>query len=632
MRRRVPLILLVFILAIAAPATALSTPAAAAPGGLTAPASDAAWARAAVAQLPVATEVNDANGNKLFDTLEDAYALAGAQRLPVVVSFRDGTSTRDGLVLVHGLVPGASVSRAFSIIPAYAGELGLADALRVARLDAVRQIELDVEGTPELDTATVFSGADAVVDEMGITGDLDGNVANVTATDIGIAVLDTGFDSEHMDLAGSKIIYFNDIAEGKEGVAGYDSGNHGTHVASIAAGTGAANAKYRGVAPGASIIGIKISGGDTGTLSNAIAGYEWIVEHKDHFNIRVATMSFGFGTATDGTTALERAVDAAWNAGIVTFKSTGNSGPERGTITVPAAARGIISVGAMLDPAGGTRGVGPQFGFQLAAFSSRGPTTDGRIKPDIAAPGVSIMAAMAGTKDEYTEMSGTSMAAPFAAGAAALVIAANPQLTPDEVKSILLTTAEDWGIESADVDYGHGRLQVRQAVMESLSRAGRAIPASTAPVVPFHEVRVGYIPMLRGTSAPGTFEVNDTTHPIAATFIGEGRILSVMITDPDDVVLGTFSNPAPDRQHVISFKPTKTGTYGFMAAGTPGTTFVVDFSHGTAQSLLDLPVGPLESGAPEDAGTDGSPLTIPSAGGFLALAMVGAAAALLRRR
>ena len=417
---------------------------------LAAPAAGDAAARALVAGLPRATAVNDADGNKLFDNLDTAYARS-ARRLRVIVSFTAATTTGEGVRRVLATVPDAPVARQFTIIPAYAGALSRGEALRVAALPQVRQIELDHAGTPELETATRIMGADAVTDELGVTGSLDGDVAVATSQDVGIAVLDTGFHTAHQDLAG-KLLAWKDFGTSRG--APYDPDGHGTHVASIAAGWGRADPRMRGVAPGASLIGIKIDGGGD-TASNAIAGYQWAVARKDQLNIRVATISFGFGTATDGTTAMERAVDQVWDAGIVCFKSNGNSGPGVSTMTVPAAARGILAIGSILDPHGNAP---TKYGFTLSHTSSRGPTSDGRIKPDLLAPGESITAARSGTIGGYTTLSGTSMASPHAAGIAALLIAADPSLRPDDIRQRLVDTAADFGPAGPDNDYGYGRI------------------------------------------------------------------------------------------------------------------------------------------------------------------------------
>ena len=524
--------------------------------GAKAPRGHGEAARAEVAALTRATAVNDTDADKLFDDLDAALRTAAPdERLDVIVSFVAGTTTADGVAAVRQVAPGAVVQRSFTIIPAFAGALTAAEVSAVAGLAQVRQIELDTVGAPELASATEVMGADAVVDGLGVSGSLDGLPGQVTGEDVGIAILDTGFDTGHVDLQ-DKLTAFVDIADGQS--EPYDSDGHGTHVASIAAGWGVVDPNHRGVAPGAAVVGLRIE-----DEADAIAGYEWILEHAAAHNIRVATISFGFGTATDGTTALERAIDAVWDAGVVCFKSNGNSGPNSGTMTVPAAARGILGIGSLLAPAPDRNG------FSLSEFSSRGPTSDGRIKPDLVAPGESISAASRGTPAGYTRKSGTSMAAPFAAGTAALMVAANPALTPDGVRDLLFSTAADWGAAGADIDYGHGRIQVLEAV-EAALRAGGTEPVPVErPVVPQHERFTA--PALGSTSM--VVEVTDTTKPFAVTAIAVPRVVSVAgipvadgvvpevrVTGPDGRLVTQVPVNA-DRQHRVAFRPSAAGAY-----------------------------------------------------------------------
>lgn len=534
-------------------------------------ASDAA-ARAVVAALPTATAVNDGDGDKIFDELEPYLTVNAGERLPVIVSFRQGIGTADGVAAVLRAAPDARVDRAFTIIPAFSGALTPREITRVAAMSSVRQIELDSFGSSELETATEVMGADVVVDEMGITGSLDGDETVFSASDVTIAILDTGFHENHLDLFGGKIVAFTDVSGACANAC--DPGGHGTHVASIAAGLGRLSPGHRGVAPGAGIYGIKIEGNAT-VESNAIEGYQLAVQRKDELNVRVATISFGFGAATDGTSALERAVDAAWDAGIACFKSAGNSGPGLGTITIPGAARGILAVGSIVDHAG-NGGLPATYGLGMSGFSSRGPTTDGRIKPDIVAPGESISAARAGTATGYTTLSGTSMASPFAAGTAALMIAANPTLEPDDVRRLLAETAEDWGAPGPDNDHGAGRVQVREAVRAALAAGAIAIPPSDPPAVPVHETRTW-----AGPTFEGTFEVLDTGFPVNLTATTDGLgVLSLTVTGPDGVVV-SMDAPGAARHQRTSFLPGAPGTYTVrvVVASTGG---VLDISHSTA--------------------------------------------------
>jgi serine protease AprX len=266
-----------------------------------------------------------------------------------------------------------------------------------------------------------------------------------------IAILDTGIDPHHPDVAGRIAATATFV-----GSVYYDDNGHGTHVASTAAGNGAASGGlYVGVAPEADLYIAKVLAADgSGMMSDVMAGIEWAVDQGAH----VAGLSLGSNGPCDGTDALSATCDAAVERGVVICVAAGNSGPARSSVGSPGCARQVITVGASDD------------GDQVASFSSRGPTSDGRVKPDICFPGVGIVAARAaGTAmgqvvdEHYTSASGTSMATPHAVGAVALLLQANPSLTPREVKELLMRTARNIGYEANA--QGAGRADVYQAYL-----------------------------------------------------------------------------------------------------------------------------------------------------------------------
>lgn len=281
----------------------------------------------------------------------------------------------------------------------------------------------------------------------------------ITGSGIKIAILDTGIDATHPDFL------FSDgtskIAETVSftGESTADGFGHGTHVASIAAGTGAASAgQYTGVAPGALLLNVKILNnyGD-GQESWITSGIQWAVDH----NAKILSMSFGTDTNSDGTDPLSTAVNWASQQGAVCVVAAGNSGPDMYTVGSPAAAQLAITVGASdkYD--------------SMASFSSTGPTADYRIKPDDVAPGVDIVAARAtGTSlgtpvsEYYTKISGTSMATPHVSGAAALLLDAHPSWSPAQIKGALSNYAKDLG--SNVLQQGSGRIDVCKAATASI--------------------------------------------------------------------------------------------------------------------------------------------------------------------
>ncbi|MDQ7824605.1 MAG: S8 family peptidase [Candidatus Eremiobacteraeota bacterium] len=258
-----------------------------------------------------------------------------------------------------------------------------------------------------------------------------------TGKDVVICVIDTGI-APHPDLK-EKIIGFQDMVAGK--TEAYDDQGHGTHCSGIAAGTGQAseNGKFKGAAPDAKLVGVKVlDGNGSGSFTDVIKGIQWAVENKDKYKINVISMSLGGPVSQSAKKdPVAQAVEKAVEAGIITVVAAGNSGPGKETIGTPANAEHVITVGALDD-----KGTVEREDDGIAYFSSRGPTKyDKLVKPDIVTPGVKITAADA-TSEGYVTMSGTSMATPFAAGVMALAVQAKPDITPEELKTLAMGSAD----------------------------------------------------------------------------------------------------------------------------------------------------------------------------------------------
>ncbi|MFF1720423.1 S8 family peptidase [Streptomyces sviceus] len=272
-----------------------------------------------------------------------------------------------------------------------------------------------------------------------------------------IAVLDTGVDATHPDLK-TQVIESKNFSTAADAT---DHFGHGTHVASIAAGTGAkSNGKYKGVAPGAKILNGKVlddtgSGDDSGIL----AGMEWAAAQ----GADVVNLSLG-GQDTPEIDPLEAEVNKlSETKGILFAIAAGNSGPE--SIGSPGSADAALTVGAVDDK------------DKLADFSSTGPRSgDGAIKPDVTAPGVDITAAAAkgslidqevGEKPPgYLTISGTSMATPHVAGAAAILKQEHPNWGYAELKGALTGSAK--GGKYTPFQQGSGRIAVDKAITQSV--------------------------------------------------------------------------------------------------------------------------------------------------------------------
>jgi len=278
---------------------------------------------------------------------------------------------------------------------------------------------------------------------------LDG--AGVTA-----AVLDTGVDDGHPALAGQ----VDAQANFTDAPSSADGNGHGTHVASLVAGTGAGSDGARqGIATGADLLSGKVLGDDGfGRQSWAIAGMEWAVAQ----GAEVVNMSFGGPpSAIDDplVQSLETLTAQSGTLFVVAAGNRGGFGFNPFTIETPGSAPSALTVGAITAS------------DALALFSSEGPTLGSyRLKPDVAAPGVGILGARAGARDAdlYVPGSGTSQATPIVAGAAALLIQQRPDWTWQQIKAQIVGTADPYPFQTS-WSHGGGRLDLDQATQQTLT-------------------------------------------------------------------------------------------------------------------------------------------------------------------
>ncbi len=337
---------------------------------------------------------------------------------------------------------------------------------------------------PMLASSVPAIGGDVVHDDYGFKGE------NMT-----IAVLDTGINGDHEYLDDlddndttndTKVIGFYDARSGSRGETDpYDTGNHGSHCAGIAAGTGGTDAVDVGMAPQAYLVGVIVLDGGGGTADDIIHGINWTIDNKDRFGIDVMSMSLGGaitipGATNDGNSVVSRAVDRAVDAGIVSTVAVGNGNAQvaahAGSVTFPADSRRAITVGWVND--NGNR----------AISSSRGPTGDGRIKPDVMAPGSGIDSARGTSGDTgSSSQSGSSMSCPHVAGLAALMLQANPDLAPDDnvdhIKQILHETSRhEWGDSPDPFEPYSPNNQYGWGTVDSVGAVQRALDLNTGVV------------------------------------------------------------------------------------------------------------------------------------------------------
>lgn len=255
---------------------------------------------------------------------------------------------------------------------------------------------------------------------------------------IGIAIVDTGL-TPHPDYR-DRIIGWYDSLYGR--TEPYDDNGHGSHVAGIAAGNGSlSQGTYLGIAPQASLIGVKVlNHKGNGTINDIMNGLQWILRYQEQLRIRIVNISIGTNDqkAYPEDSAFVRKVNQLWDAGLVVIAAAGNKGPGPHTISAPGNSRKVITVGSY-DPQDGKHTEG-------TSHSGIGPTYSCIKKPDVVAPGSHIVSCSPPGKRRgyfYSTKSGTSMSTPIVSGAIALLLSKYPSMSPREVKIRLKNSCTD---------------------------------------------------------------------------------------------------------------------------------------------------------------------------------------------
>ena len=422
----------------------------------------------AACAAPAAAAADRVPESKLDRELQvRAQAPRGHSR--VIIRLAPGVS---GDALIRGVA--GTAGRRLSSVGGQVADIpdGALDAL--ARLPGVSGVSLDrrVHGTLERTGATV--GATFVQQSLGLDG-----------SGVGIAIIDSGVTPWHDDLGTGRVARFVDFV-GFQPTA-YDDYGHGTHVAGILAGSGYdSGGRRRGLAPGATLLVEKVlDAAGQGYISNVIAAIDYAIANKDTLRLRIVNLSVAAGVYESyNTDPLTLAAKRAVEAGLVVVSAAGNLGrsadgaEQHGGIGAPGNAPWVITVGASSH-----NGTADRSDDTVAAFSSRGPSLiDFQAKPDIVAPGVGIESlaeagstlfttkplmrlwgTVATATEPYLSLSGTSMAAPVVSGTIALMLQANPGLSPNQVKAILEYTAEKRDGYDALTE-GAGFLNARGAV------------------------------------------------------------------------------------------------------------------------------------------------------------------------
>lgn len=433
-----------------------------------------------------------------------------------------------------------------------------------------------------------------------VMGDLARQQYGMDGTGVGVAVIDSGVynhpDLQSADGTTSRIVYSESFVPGDPSTN--DAYGHGTHVAGIIAGNGHSSLsgyaeQYVGLAPNANIINLRVlDGNGAGTDSQVIAAIQRAVQLKDTYNIRVINLSLGRNVFESyAIDPLCQSVEYAWQAGIVVVVAAGNHGRDNsaatrgyGTIQVPGNDPSVITVGATK-----TNGTDTRVDDTVTSFSSKGPSViDHVVKPDLVAPGNRIaslespgsylattyptlavppvptcdstgLICTTGPGGDYLRMSGTSMATPVVAAAAALMVQHDPTLTPDTVKARMMKTAwkgypaSSWATVWTGISFlsfydvftiGAGYLDIDAALSNvDVAQGSAASPIAVYDPLTMHAKLADSPPLVAGTSIVWDDAV------IWGTSIvwNNGVLADSIIWDPS----GNSSDPALDGSSII---------------------------------------------------------------------------------
>lgn len=435
---------------------------------------------------------HDLNSNGIEDSLEKL----GDQDLKVIV-LHDGNLSG---------VAASCPSESFRVLPGSALTVSGDNLEKIAKTDGVKGIYMDqklkVMALPDEDnTSSSISATKRHIDDPR-------SDKSYTGKGVTVALIDTGADSDHEALAG-KILAFKDFVNNQ--TSAYDDNGHGTHCASLIAGK-----MGTGVAPGADLVVVKVMDRSGACYtSDALKALDWCLENKDLYGIRVISFSVGGENPSEGVSLLDEACNKMVQEGMVMCVAAGNSGPDDSSIVIPGDAENVITVGAV-DISG-----------EIFKLSSRGPTANGEIKPDLVAQGVDVVSALAWSKNGKSSVSGTSMAVPQVSGAAAVLEEADEDLDPADVKRVLLKTADDLGPPGQDNTYGYGALNLTRALLSiDADQRGLSPPALEEVTLNKDDATVGE-PVMVEAQALGDIRA------INANIIGPDKNLEIPMDDFD---------------------------------------------------------------------------------------------------
>ncbi|TVS10903.1 MAG: hypothetical protein EA424_24540 [Planctomycetaceae bacterium] len=427
------------------------------------------------------------------------FPLSAWGEIPVLIRFRENPRQADAALIARN---GGRVHRQFQLVPAVAATL---PARAIAALRATPGVEaVELDGTVELhdyDTVWGVKRIRAPIVHSGLWVEDGAEPAPILATGVRVAVLDTGVDYHHLDLAPNYMGGYDFVNNDADP---WDDHGHGTHVAGTVAallnGIGAV-----GAAPEVDLYALKVMNANgTGSWSAVLAALDWAVQNEMHI------VNLSIGSSVDPGTTVQAAFDNAYAAGLVIVSSAGNSGLGEDTVGFPAKYESVIAVASTTTS------------NSRSSFSSTGPDVE------LAAPGSSIYSTVSG--GGYGWKSGTSMAAPHVAGTAALVIASGiidldgDGRINDEVRWVLQSTAVDLGPEGRDDHFGYGLIDAVAAVQLAAGEEDDQIeepePVEPEPVAPIFDAPSNLTATASGREVTLTWQDNSNVEEAFEVYCG----------------------------------------------------------------------------------------------------------------
>jgi|GEM_PF-1598837 len=409
-----------------------------------------------------------------FDSYLASKLNSDADELSVIVVLNEtGNPGKTQSKVISSLAEG-KVKHRYNLINGFSAKLGRDELETLGKNPLVQGIYYDakVHALPVPDWVNAMDVNAKLYTSTNAIGAVEAWSMGYTGRNVTVAVVDSGIDYTHPSLGNCTSVGVNCRVKGGYDFVNTDSNpmddnGHGTHVAGI---VGMSRTVYNGynlsgVAPNVTFYALKVlNAGGSGSNSDVIAAMDWAVSH----NADIITLSLGTTELpNNGLSIMSIVSDAAVERGVVVTIAAGNEGPGAGTIDQPGDAKKVITVGSANDH--GTDSVSDDdvYGFY---HSNRGPSMFGRLDPDVVAPGYYIQSTKRG--GGFVEMSGSSMATPHVAGAAALLLDAKPNLTAVQVRSLLMHTATKLSTASYPVihpfEQGSGEINVSRAITQTI--------------------------------------------------------------------------------------------------------------------------------------------------------------------